>query len=317
MIFQNVVDDEGEIYQEKFVESGTVYQIGADSGFQFKPNSYRGEFYFELSKLLKNFDDYLFCEYDSDDFNIPAVRFHDHKNKVLMWRAGEKKLHQIKEVKQYFTHVFANYYWDEDGVTSIPLGYNNYFDKNEVPVNERNYDISFIGALNNHRIPVASEITGIHRYLISYGLYKNPEKTLRFLNNFCDWTKKSQGKYFFTWEFNTGISSEHYCNILLHSKIALAPKGWINTETFRMYEAMKYGCVVVADVLPERNYYKNIPVIQVENWKDGFKQIRGMLKNKKLMHELSLKHKAFYDEYLSPKATAKIVADKLNSIKLK
>jgi hypothetical protein len=103
----------------------------------------------------------------------------------------------------------------------------------------------------------------------------------------------------------------------MHSKIALAPKGWINNETFRMYEAMKYGCVVVTDILPEREYYKNIPVIQVENWKDGFKQIRSILKNKKLMHELSLKHKAFYDEYLSPKATAKIVADKLNSIKLK
>ena len=317
MNFINIVDEEGEQYKEKFVESGTIYQVSHESNLQFKQNSYKGEFYSELYKQLKNFNDYLFCEYECDDYSLPAVRFHEHNNKILMWRSGEKKLHQIKEIQSYFTHVFANYYWNEENVTSIPLGYNNYVEKNEIPIEERNYNISFIGALNNHRISMASEITRIHRYIIAYGLYKNYEKTLKFLNNFLDWTEKSSGKYFFTWEFNAGISGEDYCNILMHSKIALAPKGWINNETFRMYEAMKYGCVVVTDILPEREYYKNIPVIQVENWKDGFKQIRGMLKNKKLMHELSLKHKAFYDEYLSPKATAKIVADKLNSIKLK
>ena len=292
MIFENVVDEDGEAIE--FTDA----------------NSYRYKVYQELQSQLIDFNDYLFCEFHNDNYELPAVRFYPHDKKILIWGSGEKKLHQMTEIKSDFHHIFANYYWDEDKVTSIPLGYNYFFKRNYVPINERDYDVSFIGALNKNRISMVSELIGIHRYVIAYGLFINYEKTLRFLNNFLDWTKKD-GKYFLTWEFNSGVDGDKYCDVLTHSKIVLAPKGWINTETFRLYEAMKYGCIVVCERLPNRSYYKDIPVIQVENWKDGFKEIKRLLKDEKLLGELSHKHKMFYEEKLSPKATAKIIMENL------
>lgn len=292
MFFYNVVDDDGE-------------------PLKLEEESYRSKVYQELFKLLPNFDEFLFCEYVGDDKELPAIRFYPHDKKVLIWNAGEKKLQQIKEIKSEFHHIFANYYWDENNVTSIPLGY-NYLPSNDnfIPVNERNFDISFLGALNKNRISMAAEITGINKHIIALGLYLNHTKTLKFLNDFVDLMKPKE-KYFFSWQFNSGTTKEKYNLIMEHTKIALTPQGWTNTETFRLYEAMMFGCVVVTNKLPKRKYYENIPVIQVEDWKEGMKKVKELLQNENLMLELSEKSRAFYDAYLSPKATAKIIAEKL------
>lgn len=292
MFFDNVVDDEGE-------------------PTELDDDSYRCKVYQELKLLLPNFEEFLFCEFTNDDKEIPAVRFYPHDKKVLIWTAGEKKIQQINEIKSEFHHIFANYYWDEDKVTSIPLGYYHLVSNdNYVPINERNFNISFMGALNKHRIPLAAEITGIHKYLISLGLHLNHTRTLKFLNDFLDLVKPDE-KYYFSWQFNSGTTKEKYNLVMTHTKIALAPKGWVNTETFRLYEALQFGCVVVTNKLPKRKYYENIPVIQVEDWKDGFKMVKELLKNETLLSELSEKGKQYYNDFLSPKATAKIMAEKL------
>lgn len=292
MIFENVVDDDGE-------------------PIEFDTNSYWCKVYVELQTLLPDFNEFLFCEFNHDDMDLPATRFYPHDKKVLIWLSGEKKLHEAHKLKEDFCHVFANYHWDDENVTSIPLGYNYFYDGNsQIPVNERIYNLSFMGALNRNRISMVSALTGIHRYLIALGLFVNYEKTLRFLNHFMDWTRKD-GKFFFSWEFNSGVEGKQFCNTLRQTKIALAPKGWVNTETYRMYEAMQYGCVVVSDKLPKRKYYENLPVIQVEDWKKGFKVVKELLKDEDLLKSLSDKHKQFYEGYLSPKATAKIISEKL------
>lgn len=292
MFFYNVVDDDGE-------------------PLKLEEESYRSKVYQELFKLLPNFDEFLFCEYVGDDKELPAIRFYPHDKKVLIWGAGEKKLQQIKEIKSDFHHIFANYYWDENNVTSVPLGY-NYLPSNDnfIPVNERNFDVSFLGALNKNRISMAAEITGINKHIIALGLHLNHTKTLKFLNDFVELMKPKE-KYFFSWQFNSGTTKEKYNLIMEHTKIALAPQGWTNTETFRLYEAMMFGCVVVTNKLPKRKYYENIPVIQVEDWKEGMRKVKELLKNENLMLELSEESRAFYDAYLSPKATAKIIAEKL------
>jgi len=76
---------------------------------------------------------------------------------------------------------------------------------------------------------------------------------------------------------------------------------------------MQYGCVVFCDKLPDREYYKDIPVIQVDNWKDGLKKAKGLLKDQDYLSYLSEKHRKFYEEKLSPQATARIIIDKLTS----
>lgn len=294
MLLQNVVDENGD-------------------PLEIQQHSYKYNLYKELNCLLPNFNDFLFCEYANNNLDLPPTRFYPHDKKILVLTGGERKQQYITELKQYFTHIFANYYWDEEGVTSFPLGYHNFYEYNNVPINERNYDLFFMGFLNNNRISMAAELTGINRYLISLALSINVEKTLKFLNEFLDWTRRD-GKFLLTQQFGGGLEGREYCEVMRHSKIVLAPKGWVNTETFRLYEAMQYGCIVVTEELPKRKYYENIPVIQVSDWKKGFTEIKKLLKNKQFLDELSDNHKKFYDNHLSAKAAAKIFAEKLYSL---
>ena len=307
-----------EFYQElnsisKEIEFDNVINDDGDP-IPLNPKSYKGKVYIELKDKLKGFEDYAFIEYDQSAIvkhELPATRFYGHDKKVLICTSGEAKFHSMHEIKSHFHHVFANYYWDEEGVTSLPLGYFAYHEDNYIPSKERLHNIHFVACLNKHRIALASALTKIPEWLIFLGMHTKRFKTLKYLNAFA---KLFPGNTIqFNHEFNAGLNSQTYCNTLRNTKIVLAPRGWINSETFRMYEAMQYGCVVFCDKLPDREYYKDIPVIQVDNWKDGLKKAKGLLKDQDYLSYLSEKNRKFYEEKLSPQATAKIIIDKLTS----
>lgn len=291
--FNNVIDDLGE-------------QVNLD------PSSHKGMVYLELQKSLTDFDEYEFIEFSYDlHTGLPATRFYDHPKKILMCNCGEAKFEPMHDIKPHFHHVFANYYWDEEGVNSIPLGYFKHHDDNYIPVKERLHDIHFVACLNKHRVAVASALTKIPKWLIVFGLHVNRPKMIKYLN---DIAKLLPGNSIqFNTDFNAGLNSQTYCNTLRNTKIVFAPRGWINTETFRLYEAMKYGCVVFCEKLPDREYYKGIPVFQVDNWKDGLKKAKEILKDPDYLEYLGEKHRKFYEEKLSPQATAKIIIDALRN----
>ena len=274
---------------------------------------YTGEMFKYLKKKLKNFDEFLFVMYSTNGSKtpIPLLKKINHPKKVLIWHSSENKKNNMNEVKNDYTHIFSNYYWDTQNTTSIPLGYFTQSPNSDsIPMGERLYDISFIGCLNRNRLGLASELSGISKFWLSMGLsfYKN--KTLKILNKILQW-KWNSDLFQFNEDFNKGMDSESYQYFLQHSKIALCPKGWANSETFRLYEAMKYGCVVISEELPDREYYKGIPTIKVKNWSEGVKIARNLLKNPKKLEQMGLNNKKFYESNLSSKATAEIIAKKL------
>src|SRR5205823_6011021 len=56
-----------------------------------------------------------------------------------------------------------------------------------------------------------------------------------------------------------------YSTRLMQAKVALCPRGNFD-ETFRVSEAAKFGCVAIVERLPERWYYHDAPVIQLDRW---------------------------------------------------
>jgi hypothetical protein len=76
---------------------------------------------------------------------------------------------------------------------------------------------------------------------------------------------------------------------------------------------MQYGCIVVTDKLPKRKYYEGIPAIQIDNWHDGIKQVKKILNDENLLLELSDMHRKFYNDKLSPIATANLIAKTLEN----
>lgn len=277
-----------------------------------------GGFELEVFTILKNklpdFKDYLFIMYGNNGNELPLSRYIQHDKKVLIWRSNENKLNRVDELKKQYKHIFTNYYWNDTNSTSLQLGYHTQTkNKKIIPIKERLFNTTFTGCLNRNRIELASLVTNIPIKWIGLGLLFYKKFTLKILNNLVKY-KYPMDYYQFNDGFNNGLDEEDYNFILRNSKIALCPKGWVNTETFRLYEAMKWGCVVISEELPDRSYYKDIPIIKVKDWREGLKISNELINNKTKLEEMSKRNLQYYKDNLSPQATANLIVDKLNSL---
>ena len=268
-----------------------------------------------LKRKLKDFNEYLFVIYGNNGNELPLSRFIQHDKKILIWRSNENKLNRVSELKKDYKHIFTNYHWDVDNTTSLQLGcHSDTKNKTIIPIKERLFNITFTGCLNRNRVQIVSELLNVDSKWISLGMLLNKKLTLRIINQLLKY-KYNNDYYQFNDGFNNGLGEEDYNFILRNTKIALVPRGWVNTETFRLYEAMKWGCVVISEELPHREYYKNIPIIQVKNWRDGLRIANELVVDIPTLDKMSKTNKEFYKRNLSPEATADLILNTINESK--
>ena len=268
-----------------------------------------------LKRKLKDFNEYLFVIYGNNGNELPLSRFIQHDKKILIWRSNENKLNRVSELKKDYKHIFTNYHWDTDNTTSLQLGcHSDTKNKTIIPIKERLFNITFTGCLNRNRVQIVSELLNMDSKWISLGMLLNKKLTLRIINQLLKY-KYNNDYYQFNDGFNNGLDEEDYNFILRNTRIALVPRGWVNTETFRLYEAMKWGCVVISEELPQREYYKNIPIIQVKNWRDGLRIANELVVDIPTLDKMSKTNKEFYKRNLSPEATADLILKTINESK--
>jgi hypothetical protein len=265
-----------------------------------------------LKRKLKDFNEYLFVIYGNNGNELPLSRFIQHDKKILIWRSNENKLNRVSELKKDYKHIFTNYHWDTDNTTSLQLGcHSDTKNKTIIPIKERLFNITFTGCLNRNRVQIVSELLNVDSKWISLGMLLNKKLTLRIINQLLKY-KYNNDYYQFNDGFNNGLGEEDYNFILRNTKVALVPRGWVNTETFRLYEAMKWGCVVISEELPQREYYKNIPIIQVKNWRDGLRIANELIVDIPTLDKMSKTNKEFYKRNLNPEATADLILKTIN-----
>lgn len=285
-----------------------------NTGEEIKLTGFELDVFTILKNKLPDFKDYLFVVYGNNGNELPLSRYIQHDKKVLIWRSNENKLNRVDELKKQYKHIFTNYYWNDSNSTSLQLGYHTQTkNKKIIPIKERLFNTSFTGCLNRNRIELASLVTNIPIKWIGLGLLFYKKFTLKILNNLVKY-KYPMDYYQFNDGFNNGLGEEDYNFILRNTKIALCPKGWVNTETFRLYEVMKWGCVVISEELPDRSYYKDIPIIQVKDWREGLKISNELINDTTKLEEMSKRNLQYYKDNLSPQATANLIIHKLNSI---
>ena len=282
-----------------------------NTGEEIKLAGFELEVFNILKKKFKGFKDYLFVVYGNNGNDLPLSRHIQHDKKVLIWRSNENKLNRVDELKKNYKHIFTNYYFDNTNNTSLQLGYHTETkNKTITPIKERLFGISFTGCLNRNRIQIASTLTNIPIKWLSLGMVFNKKLTLKIVNGIIKW-KYPNDYYQFNDGFNNGLNEEDYNFILKNTKIALCPKGWVNQETFRLYESMKWGCVVISEDLPNRSYYKGIPIIEVKDWSEGIKIANELINDTNELEKLSNKTIQYYKDSLSPQATADLIIKKL------
>jgi hypothetical protein len=104
--------------------------------------------------------------------------------------------------------------------------------------------------------------------------------------------------------------SEAYSRALMNSRICLAPRG-ANVETFRVFEGLRYGCVVVCEPLPDTWYYRGAPIVQLRRWRDLGGALDDLLADPAGLEQ---RHRAaldFWQERCSEVAVADFILDRL------
>src|SRR6202000_1779185 len=59
-------------------------------------------------------------------------------------------------------------------------------------------------------------------------------------------------------------AGDRYTEIMADTKITLAPRG-SSVETYRFFEAMRQGCVVICDRLPPHWFYDGCRALQIDD----------------------------------------------------
>jgi hypothetical protein len=147
------------------------------------------------------------------------------------------------------------------------------------------------------------------------GLFDSPKSFARrnMLNEAISLAKRNSKfkfDYRVTDNLHEGSSQDErtYSQRLMDSKICLSPRGSV-VETWRFFEGLKYGCLVITEPVPDRSYYKNAPVIQIDYWSQLEQVIAPFLEDDNALDEWSGRAAKYFNEICSEQSVGRIVAE--------
>ena len=107
-------------------------------------------------------------------------------------------------------------------------------------------------------------------------------------------------------------AAEDYSQALMDAKICLVPRGTM-PESARFFEALRFGCIIICDPLPDHWFYRDAPVIQLKSWHDLGDVVTSLFEHPERMlalHERSLEH---WRAVCSERALGAFVAEALGA----
>jgi len=105
--------------------------------------------------------------------------------------------------------------------------------------------------------------------------------------------------------------AQDYADELGRTKVLLAPRGG-SVETFRFYEGMLAGCVVITEPLPPFWFYESAPAVVIRDWKTLPAVLDRLLGDRVELERRSAAALEWWDERLSPRAVGRYMARCLN-----
>ena len=183
----------------------------------------------------------------------------------------------------------------------IPLGCCTHFEPDVIPMCDRDFDYAFLGSVTYN----ASEKKWFHAVM------ESPKEFARRM--MCESIREVslgerwRGFLHTTSDMKESISSElNYADILARSKISLVPRGTCY-DTYRFFESLKAGCVVICEPLPDVWFYEGHPGITIKDWRDLPQLLDRLLSDPELLERKSQEGVKFYNE----RCAENIVADRM------
>lgn len=271
----------------------------------------------EMGPRMDDYDFVLWSSMGQEDFPISFTAAGE-KAKVLLYISDESSSEPL-----HLIHTFAAIFkcfllreFPEHKIFALPLGYASSVPHLPVlPISERKYNVCFLGCPQKNRIQFSTVLSELVRRTYPHSVRdgKVPQVAAGVRQEIlCDLSAAFPNSCIrFTSGFSRGLDRASYGAILRDSKIALCPGGWKSNETYRHFEAMRAGCVLISDPLPETRLYRNAPIVQITNWQRLEEIVLELLESPERMRELQRLTLAWWEDVCSEKATAACIRAQL------
>lgn len=238
-------------------------------------------------------------------------------NRVLIVIADEKEVFPYEDYRSYkcIFHSYGNPKGGASRIHTFPVGYLNAAgDATLIPFENRNTPLFFSGYLNRNRIDLLKQFRSIpwlpKRNLPQGKIFR--EVARRAVEKFIP-ERSFNGllpgaRLGFTEWFAKGLPPEEYARVLADTKIAICPPGFVSNETIRHWEAMRLGCVIISSPLPPTHFYKNSPIIQINDWSELMPILEDLLSNPGKLNEIHHATVEWWENTCSEKAVAGYMA---------
>ena len=99
-----------------------------------------------------------------------------------------------------------------------------------------------------------------------------------------------------------------YSERMMDSKICLTPRGTV-IDTWRLFEGLKSGCLVICEPLPDDYFYQGAPVIQIDSWDELEKTVAPLLDDDQALQQWSNRSLEFWKNVCGEEAIGRRVAE--------
>jgi hypothetical protein len=217
-------------------------------------------------------------------FFYRTIKRHDG---VGLLHLSDEWLDEDYNYYKYFSFVLRTYHTrrlEREGILQIPLGYSNNtsIDAAILPASERAYTWSFSG--NN--------------------LKASRPEMINSLSSVCPPPATTP-------EGHLHMTKTEYNNMLMNTVFCPCPMGSVMIDTWRLYEALEFGCIPMVERRVSIDYYRNLfgdhPIPAFSSWKSAASYMASAMRDPQ---SNDLIQKTIFDWWQNKKSeVCEIVAD--------
>lgn len=200
-------------------------------------------------------------------------------------------------------------------IFDLPIGYVNQDDLPLKPLEDREFDLYFSGSVTNERFRWyspqywLSSPKDVARSALCRAMrqIQEDDPDLSVVLDVWDSYIPNAGPY------TKPVSDRSYSEMMMDTRICPVPRG-TRLETGRLYEAMRYGCVLITEPLPDRWFLRGMPAITLHDWKQLPGIVDELLADPARMNALHKSTRQWWTEKCSETAVGRYMAERLTAV---
>jgi hypothetical protein len=202
-----------------------------------------------------------------------------------------------------------------DNSIDIPLGYYHQPEKPITPLEERSTDVFFAGSLL-HDMERKRGWKRVVKRLAGNPKRVYRESMIKELDRFRSRHPGLTAKVTISGDFRDLVDDEvtSYADDMMDARIALVPRGTA-AESYRLFEAWRYGCIVICEALPPRPFLQGGPAITLRAWTELEQAMWDLLSDPARQQALHAASLAWWRDVCSEEAVGRRVASELEALR--